>query len=61
VEGTFFKGQAFPEETLRALTKHPLISQYEAEHAIFTTDVTDDIEELLKFIFNTHDFLTGKM
>lgn len=41
--------------------KHPLITLYEAEHAIFTTDVTDDIEELLKFIFNTHEMLTGKM
>ena len=60
VEGTFFKDQAFPEETLRLLTRHPLITLFEAEHAIYTTDITNDVEQLLKFIFNTHDLLTGK-
>ena len=40
--------------------RHPLITLYEAEHAIYTTDIVNDIEELLKFIFNTHDLLTAK-
>jgi hypothetical protein len=41
--------------------RHPLITQYEAEHAIYTMDGGDrDVEGLLKFIFNTHDLLTGK-
>ena len=60
VEGTFFKDQAFPEDTLRVLTRHPLITLFEAEHAIYTTDITNDVESLLKFIFSTHENLTGK-
>lgn len=40
--------------------QHPLITRYEAEHAIYTTDITSDVEALLKFIFNTHDLLTAK-
>ena len=59
VQGTFFKDESFPEETLKLLMRHPLITLFEAEHAIYTTDMVSDIEELLKFIFNTHDLLTG--
>jgi hypothetical protein len=39
--------------------RHPLITLFEAEHAIYTTDIVNDVEELLKFIFNTHDLLTA--
>jgi len=60
VEGTYFKDYKFPEETLRALQKHPKVDLFEAEHAIYTTDVTSDLEELVRFIFNTHELLTGK-
>jgi len=38
-----------------------LITLFEAEHAIYTTDITNDVESLLKFIFNTHDLLNGKV
>jgi hypothetical protein len=61
VEGTYFKETAFPEETLKALMKHPRISLYEAEEAIFTTDITHDLEQLMLYIFNSHPFVTGKM
>jgi hypothetical protein len=60
VEGTFFRDSTFPEETLRALLKHPKVDLFEAEHAIYTTDVVDDLEELVRFIFNIHELLVGK-
>jgi len=59
VQGTFFKDESFPEETLKLLMRHPLITLFVAEHAIYTTDIVSDVEELLKFIFNTHDLLAG--
>jgi hypothetical protein len=38
-----------------------LITLFEAEHAIYTTDIACDVESLLKFIFNAHDLLNGKV
>jgi hypothetical protein len=38
-----------------------LITLFEAEHAIYTTDIASDVESLLKFIFNAHDLLNGKV
>ena len=38
IEGQFFKDHFFPQDTMQALMKHPLIKPFEAEHAIFTTD-----------------------
>jgi hypothetical protein len=61
IEGTYFKDFKFPEETLKALCKHPKVDMFEAEHAIYTTEVLSDLDELVRFIFNTHDCLTGKI
>lgn len=60
IEGIFFKQSLFPQETIDALMRHPNIGRFESEQAIYITDVTDDLEVLLKFIFNTHDLLTGQ-
>lgn len=61
VKGTFFLDESFPEETLRLLMRHPLITKYDVEHAIYTLDgECDDVEALLRFIFNGHHLLTGK-
>ena len=38
VEGTYFTGHLFPQETLRRLKSHQRVSEFEAEHAIFTTE-----------------------
>ena len=59
--GKYFKDALFPREAIEALTRHPQISHYQAEEAIYTTDVTDDLEELVTYLFNTHQYLTGKM
>lgn len=46
---------------MAALIKHPQLSQFEVEQAIFTTDIVDDLEELVTYLFNTHSYLTGKI
>ena len=28
---------------------------------MYTTDIMDDLEELIGYLFNTHTFLTGKV
>lgn len=61
VEGTYFKDTSFPDETLKALMKHPKITLYEAEEAIYTTEIIEDLEQLVQYIFNTHPYITGKM
>jgi len=61
VPGNYFKKALFPREVLDALTRHPQITHFQAEEAIFTTDIQDDLEELISYIFNTHPYLTGKM
>lgn len=59
--GKYFSDALFPREAIEALIRHPQISLYQAEEAIYTTDVTDDLEELVTYLFNTHPYLTGKM
>lgn len=38
VEGRYFKDSCFPEDTLKALLRHPSVGVFEVEHAIVTTE-----------------------
>ncbi len=52
----------FPKEVIDLLRKHPHITAFQVEEALYTTDCEpDDLEEIVTYIFNSHPCLTGKM
>jgi len=54
--GLFFTDQKFPSQVLNALRELPDVSPFLAENAMFITD-SNDLEELISFIYGTHEFL----
>lgn len=53
VPGRFFKESFFPRDTLEALASHPAVSDFDAEHALFTVD-SNDLKAAFEFLFNSH-------
>ena len=56
VAGRFFKESLFPQDTLEALASHPAVSEFDAEHALFTVD-GNDLKAAFEFLFNSHPLL----
>lgn len=61
VPGQYFADMLFPKEILQLLVKHPQLSQFDIEQAYFTVGEQAPLEEIVDFLFNTHEFLTGKL
>jgi hypothetical protein len=56
VAGRFFKESFFPRDTLGALASHPAVSDFDAEHALFTVDGSE-LKAAFEFLFNSHPLL----
>lgn len=56
VPGRFFKESLFPRDTLEALASHPAVSEFDAEHALFTVE-DSELKAAFDFLFNSHPLL----